>query len=237
MPELLKIEDLNYSYRLKKILQDVNLKLDRGKIVGLLGENGAGKTTLMRLITGSAHGHGIIELDNSFSAPERKSKVSYMDRLGGFPLSTPIAKIEKFYETVYEDFDDKRFNELLEFLKLDKTTKISALSKGNKEKLVIALTLSRQVPLYLLDEPFDGIDSMSRKQIINSIIKWKPEDSTIVISDHYVTEIATLLDEIVVIKDETINCHKQADKIREDTGMDIEDFYESLYQEGGKQDD
>jgi ABC-2 type transport system ATP-binding protein len=160
-----------------------------------------------------------------------------MDRLGGFPLSTPIAKIEKFYETVYEDFDDKRFNELLEFLKLDKTTKISALSKGNKEKLVIALTLSRQVPLYLLDEPFDGIDSMSRKQIINSIIKWKPEDSTIVISDHYVTEIATLLDEIVVIKDETINCHKQADKIREDTGMDIEDFYESLYQEGGKQDD
>ena len=160
-----------------------------------------------------------------------------MDHLGGFPLSTKIEKIEKFYDTVYPDFDDKRFNELLDFLKLDKTAKISAISKGNKEKLVIALTLSRQVPLYLLDEPFDGIDSMSRKQIINSIIKWKPEHSTIVISDHYVSEISTLLDEIVVIKDETINCHVQTDTIREDKGMEIEDFYESLYTEGGQAND
>lgn len=237
MSELLKIENLNYSHRYKNILHDVDLTLETGKIVGLLGENGAGKTTLMRLITGVAHGKGAITLNGFTDAAKRKSQVSYMDHLGGFPLSTKVQKIGIFYNTVYKDFDDNRFYDLLDFLKLDKDLKISALSKGNKEKLVIALTLSRQVPLYLLDEPFDGIDSMSRKQIINSIIKWKPEDSTIVISDHYVSEISSLLDEIVVVKDETINCHEQADKIREDKGMDIEEFYESLYEEGGKQDD
>lgn len=237
MSELLKIENLNYSHRYKNILQDVDLTLETGKIVGLLGENGAGKTTLMRLITGVAHGKGTITLNGFTDVAKRKSQVSYMDHLGGFPLSTKVQKIGIFYNTVYKDFDDKRFYDLLDFLKVDKDLKISALSKGNKEKLVIALTLSRQVPLYLLDEPFDGIDSMSRKQIINSIIKWKPEDSTIVISDHYVSEISSLLDEIVVVKDETINCHEQADKIRADKGMDIEEFYESLYEEGGKQDD
>ncbi|AKP67219.1 ABC transporter ATP-binding protein [Companilactobacillus ginsenosidimutans] len=236
MSEILKIKDLNYSHRLKRILENVNLTLQSGKIIGLLGENGAGKTTLMRLITGVAQGKGIIEVNGVTKVAERKSKVSYMDHLGAFPLSTRLEKIVKFYATVYEDFDSKRFDELAEFLNIERSLKLSALSKGNKEKFVIALTLSRQCDLYLLDEPFDGIDSMSRKDIINSIIKWKPENSTIVISDHYVSEIAPLLDEIVVIKDETINCQIAADKIREDKGMEIEDFYESLYR-GGKNND
>jgi ABC-2 type transport system ATP-binding protein len=236
MSEILKIQNLNYSHRLKKILQDVNLTINSGKIVGLLGENGAGKTTLMRLITGVAQGKGDIEVMGVTKVADRKSHVSYMDHLGGFPLSTKLEKIIKFYQTVYEDFDSKRFDELASFLNIDRTLKISSLSKGNKEKFVIALTLSRQCDLYLLDEPFDGIDSMSRKDIINSIIKWKPENSTIVISDHYVSEIASLLDEIVVIKDETVNCQMAADTIRQDKGMEIEEFYESLF-EGGKHND
>lgn len=236
MSEVLKIENLNYSHRLKKILQDVNLTLESGKIVGLLGENGAGKTTLMRLVAGVAHGTGSITVKDATKVAERKSHVSYMDHLGAFPLSTKLGRIVKFYQTVYEDFDQERFDELAKFLKIDQTLKLSALSKGNKEKFVIALTLSRQVDLYLLDEPFDGIDSMSRKDIINSIIKWKPEKATIVISDHYVSEISSLLDEIVVIKDETVKAHEKADDIREKKGMDIEDYYESLYKEAADND-
>jgi ABC-2 type transport system ATP-binding protein len=110
------------------------------------------------------------------------------------------------------------------------------LSKGTREKLIIALTLSRKVALYLLDEPFSGIDSMSRKKIINSIIKWTPAEATLLISDHYVTEIAPILDEIVVVKDQTIIVHQGADEIRDEHGMELEDYYESLYM-GGVTDD
>jgi ABC-2 type transport system ATP-binding protein len=102
--------------------------------------------------------------------------------------------------------------------------------------LVISLTLARQASVYLLDEPFSGIDSMSRKKIINSIIQWKPADSLMVISDHYVSEIAPILDEIVVVKDNTIVVHKAADTIREESGQSIEDYYESLYGEADSND-
>ncbi|MQS89603.1 ABC transporter ATP-binding protein [Companilactobacillus mishanensis] len=233
MSNVMKIENLNYSHNLVKILNDVNLKVESGKIIGLLGENGAGKTTLMRLITGNAHGTGAIEVSGTFQAKDRKAHVSFTDHLNGFPAGMKIGKIVDFYRTVYDDFDDKRCDDLMKFLNLDKTMKVSALSKGNKEKLIIALTLSRQVELYLLDEPFSGIDSMSRKKIINSIIQWKPEHATILVSDHYVSEIAPILDEIIVIKNETIACQKQTDEIRENKGMSVESFYESLYDEGG----
>ena len=99
-------------------------------------------------------------------------------------------------------------------------------------KLVIALTLSRETKLYLLDEPLSGIDSMTRKKIISSIIRWKSDDSTILISDHYVTEIASLLDDVVIIKDQTIYEVSSVEDIQEKYHLGIEDYYEKVY-EGG----
>jgi len=103
--------------------------------------------------------------------------------------------------------------------------------------VVIALTLAGQTELYLLDEPFSGIDSMSRKRIISSILQWKPAAATILISDHYVTEIAPILDEIVIVKDHGIAVHIGADKVRDEKGLEIEDYYESLYAGGDDHDE
>mgnify|MGYP001170989972 CR=1 FL=1 len=232
MTTMLAIKNLKYSHNQRQILHDVQLNVDAGKIVGLLGENGAGKTTLMRLITGNAKGSGTIEVNGVATVVGRKQRVSFTDHLNGFAAGSKIVQIVRFYQAVYPDFDAQRYQELATFLTLDGQQKLSALSKGTREKLIIALTLSRQVDLYLLDEPFSGIDSMSRKKIINSIIKWLPANATLLVSDHYVAEIAAILDEIVVVKDQTVIRHEATDEIRERTGMDIEDYYEQLYEEG-----
>lgn len=236
MTDSLKMQNVTYKRGMKTILHDVTLTLAPGKIVGLLGENGAGKTTLMRTITGSAKSRGAIAVNGASVEADRKRYVSFSEQLRGFTDNTKLSRIVAFYETVYADFENERFHEIADFLQLDLSLKLAALSKGMKEKLVIALTLARRTTLYLLDEPFSGIDSMSRKKIINSIIQWKPENATMVISDHYVSEIAPILDEIVVVKDQTIYTHRKADEVREEFHIGIEAYYESLYERGNDND-
>ncbi len=231
MNNLLSVMDLSYKKNQKQILHDVNLNLEKGKIIALLGENGAGKTTLMRIIAGVAKNYkGTISLEGATKEADRKARLSFTDGLTGFSDSTKIKDIVNFYINIFEDFDADQFDQLREFMKLDLDMKLSQLSRGMREKLIIALTFSRKVDLYLLDEPFGGIDAMARKKIINSIILWKAEDATILISDHFVNEIATLLDEVVVIKDRTIFAHESAEEIRSNHES-IEEYYEGLYED------
>ena len=232
MSNLLEIENLTYRKNLKVILKDINLNLKHGKIVALLGENGAGKTTLMRIIAGiNKNFRGMVAIDGVQSVADRKRVISFSDSLSGFKESTKVAKIINFYEHLYDDFDKNKFKQLQKFMRLNENLRLSEMSKGMREKLIIALTFSRQAELYLLDEPFSGIDAMARKKIISSIILWKADEATILISDHFVNEIASMLDEVVVVKDKTIYCHKSTEEIRENN-QSIEEFYENIYGEG-----
>ena len=229
MSDLLQVKDLSYKKNQKMILKDVNLNLSSGKIVALLGENGAGKAILMRIIAGVAKNYrGEVNLEGSTKEAERKAKLSFTDGLTGFSDSTKIKDVVKFYAIIFQDFDENEFTELRKFMKLDPEMKLSQLSRGMREKLIIALTFARKADLYLLDEPFGGIDAMARKKIINSIILWKEERATILISDHFVNEISSLLDEVVVVKDHTVLEHKSADDIRQNH-KSIEEYYESFY--------
>lgn len=229
MENLLTIKNLTYKKNQKTILKDVNLDLKSGQIVALLGENGAGKTTLMRIIAGVAkHYSGEIVVLGDSSEAARKARLSFTDGLSGFGDSSKIKDVVSFYDNVFNDFDENSFDELHKFMKLDPEMRLGQLSKGMREKLIIALTFSRKADLYLLDEPFGGIDAMACKKIINSIILWKSEESTILISDHFVNEISQLLDEVVIVKDNTIKIHKTADDIRSQH-KSIEEYYESLY--------
>ncbi|WP_279082790.1 ATP-binding cassette domain-containing protein [Lactobacillus apis] len=232
MSNLLEIENLTYRKNLKVILKDINLNLKHGKIVALLGENGAGKTTLMRIIAGiNKNFLGMVAVDGAQPVEDRKKLISFSDSLSGFKESTKVAKIISFYEYLYDDFDKNKFEQLQKFMRLNEDLRLSEMSKGMREKLIIALTFSRQAELYLLDEPFSGIDAMARKKIISSIILWKANEATILISDHFVNEIASMLDEVVVVKDKTIYCHKSTEEIRE-SNQSIEEFYENIYGEG-----
>ena len=226
---VLKCEIICKNIGKKEILKDVSFAIEKGDIFGFIGPNGAGKTTLMRIIAGVAKNYkGQIDLAGATKEAERKAKLSFTDGLTGFSDSTKIAQIVRFYATIFQDFDENEFDELRKFMKLDPEMKLSQLSRGMREKLIIALTFARKADLYLLDEPFGGIDAMARKKIINSIILWKDENSTILVSDHFVNEISSLLDEVVIVKDNTVLEHKSADDIRQNH-KSIEEYYESFY--------
>ncbi|MGO2722428.1 MAG: ATP-binding cassette domain-containing protein [Lactobacillus sp.] len=231
MTASLSIKHVNYHKNRQPILTDVNLTVATGKIVALLGANGAGKTSLMRVIAGLAKNYrGEVAVAGKTELAQRKNALAFNENLQGFSKSEKLATILSFYAAVYPDFDEERFNQLQEFMDLDLNQRLGQLSRGTKAKLVIALTFSRQVSLYLLDEPFSGIDVMSRKKIINSILLWKGEDATILLSDHFVDEIAQVLDEVAIIKERTILCHVPADQIRE-RGETVSAYYEAQYDE------
>lgn len=235
MAEILTIKNLNYKKNNKTILKDINLNIASGKIIGLLGENGAGKTTLMRLIAGiNPLAEGVITVNGQTKKAAIKQNVSFSDQLAGFGKNTKISEVVRFYENVYSDFSKAKYSEVSKYLDVDESKRLSALSTGTRGKLVIALALSRETKLYLLDEPLSGIDSMSRKKIISSIIQWKDDDSTIIISDHYVTEIASLLDDVIIIKDQTVLEIDSVETIQEKYHLGIEEYYEQVYEGGIK---
>jgi len=242
MSKVLEINSLNYKKNNKLILKDINLSLDNGKIIGLLGANGAGKTTLMRLISGvNAKTSGQIAVAGVDSKAARKSCVSATYSLTSFnkgagEKNTKVKDVVKFYIDIYPDFSFEKYQAMAKFLEIPCDDKLVNLSTGTGEKLEIALTLARQVPLYLLDEPLNGVDIMARKKIIKSIIQWKGDDSTIIVSSHYVKEISSLLDDVVILKDQTVYQVSPVEDIQAKYHLGIEDYYEKVY-EGGLDDE
>lgn len=229
MNEALTIQGLSYRRNQKQILKDVNLTLPDGQIVGLLGANAAGKTTLMRLIAGSAiHFRGTIAVAGETEVALRKSRVSFSTQLDGFDANWRVGQVADVMAMLFADFRSEDYIQLVSLLGLSQKQRIKRLSKGNQRKLGLAVTLARRAQLYLLDEPFDGIDVMTRKAMLNSILQWKPETATMVISDHHVEDIERLLDQVVVIKDQTVVAQEDADNIRAQ-GQSIETYFESFY--------
>jgi len=232
MDNLLVIDQLTYKRNMRVLLSDVSLTIPTGSIIGLLGDNGAGKTTLMRLIAGAATNYqGSIILDGEVDKTTIKGMVSFSEQLSGASNDARIGDLAKFYNSIYPEFSMTNFNLLAKNFDLNLKQKLNQLSKGMRRNFVISITLARRARLYLLDEPFDGIDSMKRKKIIENILTWMPDNASIIVSDHHVGDIANLLDQVVIIKDRTVVNQIAADKIREEYNQSIEEYYESFYKE------
>lgn len=232
MNEGLMIKEVGCWRNRRQLLHRVNLNLAPGRIVGLLGANGAGKTTLMRLIAGSApHFTGSIAINGATDPEARKALVSFTAQVAGLDGGQKVAALADLLALGYPDFERGTFDQLANVMGLDLTDRLNRLSKGNQRKFTIAATLARRTQLYLLDEPFDGIDVMTRKVIIESIIKWLPEQATLVVSDHHVGDIASLLDQVVILKDQTVAVQVASETIRA-AGHSIEDYYQGVYAEG-----
>lgn len=227
---ILECNDLTKKYGTKTALDNVNLSVTKGKIIGLLGPNGSGKTTLIKIANGLlTPTNGEIKINGINPGYETKKIVSYLPDKNYLNDWMKIGELVEMFEDFYEDFDSKKAYEMLGNLHISKNDRLKTLSKGNKEKVQLILLMSRKAELYLLDEPIGGVDPATRDYILDSIIKNYSEDATIIISTHLISDIEKILDEVIFIKDGNVLLHESVDDLRENEGKSVDEIFREVF--------
>lgn len=227
---ILQCTDLCKSYGKKQALNNLNLSLTKGKIIGLLGPNGSGKTTFIKILNGLlTPTSGEAAIDGKNIGIESKKIVSYLPDCVSLPEWMKINELVNFYKNFYEDFNSEKAYIMLENLKIDPDDKFKTLSKGNKEKVQLILVMSREAKLYLLDEPMGGVDPATRDYILNTIISNYSENSTVIISTHLIADVEKILDEVLFINNGEIVIQDTVDNIRDNQGKSIDTLFREVF--------
>lgn len=226
MNSIVEFRDVHKSYGKKEVLKGINLKLEKGKIIGLLGPNGNGKSTMIKLINGLlTPNSGEVLVNGIKPSIETKKIVSYLPERTYLNDWMKVTDIIKFFEDFYEDFDINKAYNMLENLKIDRNEKLKTMSKGTKEKVQLILVMSRNSNLYILDEPIGGVDPAARSYILKTILANFSEDSTLLIATHLISEIENICDEIMFIYDGEIVLQGDVESIREEKGKSIDALF------------
>ena len=213
--ELLECKHLYKEFDNKQILKDINLKIPRGKIIGLLGKNGTGKSTLIKLINDLlTPTSGEILINGEKPGVKSKEIISYLPERTYLDKEMTIKQVIKYFEEFYKNFDTQKAIKLLKDLNLDINTKISKMSKGMQEKLQLILVMSRNAELYVLDEPLGGVDPATRDYILDTILSNFSEGASVIISTHLISDIERILDEVIFIDNGEIILTSSADELR-----------------------
>lgn len=227
---LLECKHLCKSFDHKVVLDDINLKIEKGKIIGLLGKNGAGKSTLIKLINDLLTiDSGKILFKGKPVGVQSKSHISYLPERTYLDKNMTIKQALKMFADFYQDFDNERAHKLLHDLDLDESMKISKISKGMQEKLQLILVMSRDADLYILDEPLGGVDPATRDYILDTILSNFKEGSSVIISTHLISDIERILDEVVFIDKGKITLTGDADKLRSKEKASIDEIFRRMF--------
>ena len=227
---LLECKKLKKSFDKKIILDDINLKISKGKIVGLLGKNGAGKTTLIKIINDLLTvDSGNVLFKGKPIGVYSKEHISYLPERTYLDKSMNINSVINYFSDFYKDFNKERAYKLLKDLNLDSGSKISKMSKGMQEKLQLILVMSRDAELYILDEPLGGVDPATRDYILDTILSNFKKGSSVIISTHLISDIERILDDVVFIDKGKIILTSSADELREKEGSSIDEVFRRMF--------
>ena len=228
--KILEVESVGKKYFKKQVLSGVSLVIEQGKIVGLLGPNGSGKTTLLKIIVGLIRPTaGSIKICENEIDYKTKELVAYLPDSEFLYSWMKIKDAKDVYIRFYKDFNSKRFDDLLEFMKLTSDMKVTSLSKGMKEKLALALTLARDAKLIILDEPLNGVDPVAREQILVAILKAFNFESSMLITSHLINEMESILDEVYFLKEGKVELHGNAEELRNEKKMTLDEIYREVF--------
>jgi len=230
MAEILKCNALSKSYGSIRALSNVNLTLESGRIVGLLGPNGSGKTTIIKLINGLlTPDAGQVTVCGFAPSPESKALVAYLPDSIYLNTWMTVQQIVDYFAEFYQDFRKELAMEMLLRLGVSPKQKLKTLSKGNKEKVCLILTMSRNAKLYVLDEPIAGVDPAARDYVISTIINNCNPEATVLISTHLIADIEPILDEVVFLQNGRVVLQKSVESIREEEGKSVDELFREVF--------
>lgn len=227
---LVTCKNLTKTFGSTTALANINLDIEEGHIIGLLGPNGSGKTTLIKIMNGLlTPTAGEIYVKEFPVGVASKKIISYLPDhtyLGG---GMRVNEIIAFFKDFYEDFEEERAYDMLEKLNINPKQKLKTMSKGTKEKVQLILVMSRRADLYVLDEPIAGVDPAARDYILNTIITNYDEHASILISTHLIADIENILDQVIFIKNGQIVRNSSVESIREEEGKSVDALFREVF--------
>ena len=230
MSELLRIENLVKCYGKFPALNGINLSIEPGRIIGLLGPNGSGKTTLIKILNGLlTPSSGRVLINGMEPGVETKKIVAYLPDNNYLNSYMTVRQIVCLFQDFYADFRTDLAHKMLNQLGIDLDKKLKTLSKGNKEKVCLILTMSRNARLYVLDEPIAGVDPAARDYVIQTIINNYNPDSSVIISTHLISDIEQVLDEVIFIQNGYLVFHRSVDEIRQTHGKSVDELFREVF--------
>ena len=228
--ELVELKNVSKYYGNKKVLDNINLKIPQGKIIGLLGKNGTGKSTLIKLIndllTPSA---GEILVNGKNIGIESKEIISYLPERTYLDKSMTVLEVLNYFDGFYKNFDIEKAKKILNDLDLDINLKLSKMSKGMQEKVQLVLVMSRNADLYILDEPLGGVDPATRDYILDTILSNFKENASVLISTHLISDIEKILDEVIFIDKGKIILTGDSDELRQKENASIDEIFRRMF--------
>ena len=230
MRPILECQRLTKKYGDFFALSDLTLSLERGQIIGLLGPNGSGKTTLIKLANGlliPTDGH--IMINGLAPGPETKKIVSYLPDRSFLNERMRISEILTFYSDFYANFSMERALKMLDVLEIDRRARLESLSKGTKEKAQLALVMSRDADLYILDEPIGGVDPAARDYILQTILTNYNENTTVLISTHLISDIENVLDRVIFLRNGQLALNASVDEIRTEYRKSVDALFREVF--------
>lgn len=230
MKAILECQRLTKRYGDFFALSDLSFTLERGQIIGLLGPNGSGKTTLIKLINGLlVPSDGQIAVNGCAPGVESKKIVSYLPDRDCLPSQIRVKDALTLYSDFYSDFSMERAAKMLDALEIDRHSRLSALSKGTKEKVQLILVMSRDAQLYVLDEPIGGVDPAARDYILRTILTNYSENATILISTHLISDIENVLDHVLFLKAGHLVLNEAVDEVRTKYGKSVDSLFREVF--------
>lgn len=227
---LIEIRNLCKNYGDSEALKDVSLNIEPGKIIGLLGPNGSGKTTLIKIINGLLQPtSGKVLIKGKEPGIESKKIISYLPERTYFNQNMKVRETLDYFKDFYSDFDYLQAEELIKSFKIPIEKKLSQLSKGMREKVQLALVVSRKADIYIFDEPIAGVDPASRDLIMKTILDYFNPGSSVIISTHLIADIERVLDEVIMLKEGEVLLTGDADELRTKEEKSIDGIFREVF--------